>query len=52
MKKMERILNEHFLAEKLSPRALLTRIGINTGDMVVGNMGTSRKMDYTIMAIR
>jgi adenylate cyclase len=49
MKKMERILNEHFLAEKLSPTPLLTRIGINTGDMVVGNMGTSRKMDYTIM---
>jgi adenylate cyclase len=26
-----------------------TRIGINTGDMVVGNMGTPNKMDYTIM---
>ena len=49
MKKMERILNEHFLAEKLSPTALHTRIGINTGEMVVGNMGTARKMDYTIM---
>jgi adenylate cyclase len=28
---------------------LYTRIGINTGDMVVGNMGTPNKMDYTIM---
>ncbi|MFZ4618210.1 MAG: adenylate/guanylate cyclase domain-containing protein [Rectinemataceae bacterium] len=28
---------------------MLTRVGINTGDMVVGNMGTNRKMDYTII---
>jgi len=28
---------------------LFTRIGINTGEMVVGNMGTPSKMDYTIM---
>jgi adenylate cyclase len=26
-----------------------TRIGVNTGDMVVGNMGTPSKMNYTIM---
>src|SRR3989304_691180 len=26
-----------------------TRIGLNTGPMVVGNMGTTRKMNYTIM---
>jgi len=31
------------------PRPLFTRLGINTGDMVVGNMGTPNKMDYTIM---
>jgi adenylate cyclase len=49
MKKMEKILNEHFLTEKLSPTPLATRIGINTGEMVVGNMGTAQKMDYTIM---
>jgi class 3 adenylate cyclase/CHASE2 domain-containing sensor protein len=30
-------------------RPLYTRVGINTGDMVVGNMGTPDKMDYTIM---
>jgi adenylate cyclase len=49
MKKMERLLNEHFLATKMSPTPLFTRIGINTGKMVVGNMGTDQKMDYTIM---
>jgi class 3 adenylate cyclase len=31
------------------PYQLFTRLGINTGDMVVGNMGTPNKMDYTIM---
>ena len=30
-------------------RPLYTRLGINTGDMVVGFMGTPGKMDYTIM---
>ncbi len=49
MKRKEAELNERFLAEKMAPNPLLTRIGINTGDMVVGNMGTERKMDYTIM---
>lgn len=49
MKKMEQILNTHLINEKLSPSSLLTRIGINTGEMVVGNMGTAKKMDYTIM---
>ncbi|MDR3193138.1 MAG: adenylate/guanylate cyclase domain-containing protein [Treponema sp.] len=28
---------------------LFTRFGVNTGDMVVVNMGTPNKMDYTIM---
>ncbi|MDR2257992.1 MAG: adenylate/guanylate cyclase domain-containing protein [Treponema sp.] len=32
-----------------NPAPLYTRIGINSGDMVVGNMGTPSKMDYTIM---
>jgi adenylate cyclase len=30
-------------------RPLYTRLGINSGDMVVGFMGTPDKMDYTIM---
>ncbi len=49
MKKIENFLNEHFLEENLSPSPLQTRIGINTGEMVVGNMGTANRMDYTIM---
>jgi adenylate cyclase len=31
------------------PCPMFTRLGVNTGDMVVGNMGTPSKMDYTIM---
>jgi adenylate cyclase len=49
MKKTETELNKKFLENGMAPNPLLTRIGINTGDMVVGNMGTARKMDYTIM---
>ena len=49
MKHTEAELNLKFLADSLTPLPLLTRIGINTGDMVVGNMGTKRKMDYTMM---
>ena len=49
MKKAEAELNRVVMAEGLSPLPLYTRIGINTGEMVVGNMGTSNKMNYTIM---
>ncbi len=49
MKKIEQHLNEHFVNNKLSPSEVYTRIGVNTGEMVVGNMGTKQKMDYTIM---
>lgn len=49
MKRAERLLNERFLDSSLSPAPLFTRIGINSGEMVVGNMGTIKKMDYTII---
>ncbi len=49
MKRMEAELNKKFLEKKMTPSPLLTRIGLNTGDMVVGNMGTENKKNYTIM---
>ncbi len=49
MKHAEEELNRKFLADSLTPAPLLTRIGVHTGDMVVGNMGTKRKMNYTMM---
>jgi adenylate cyclase len=49
MKRVETELNRRFLGDKMSPAPLFTRIGINTGEMVVGNMGTVKKMDYTVM---
>ncbi|MDR2786178.1 MAG: adenylate/guanylate cyclase domain-containing protein, partial [Treponema sp.] len=49
IKKAERELNTVIMEEGLSPSPLFTRIGVNTGEMVVGNMGAENKMDYTIM---
>ena len=49
MKIAEGELNRHVMEQNISPSELYTRIGINSGDMVVGNMGTPNKMDYTIM---
>jgi adenylate cyclase len=49
IKKAERELNALIMQEGLSPVPLFTRIGINTGEMVVGNMGAENKMDYTVM---
>jgi adenylate cyclase len=49
MRRIEAEMNERFLASKLAPSPLKTRFGINTGLMVVGNMGTEKKMNYTIM---
>ena len=49
MKKVEEQLNSRFREQNLSPEPVFTRIGINTGEIVVGNMGTAQKMDYTMM---
>ena len=49
MKKTEGELNSLLCTEGLSSMPVFTRIGINTGDMIVGNMGTENKMDYTVM---
>jgi len=49
MKRIESQLNAKFMEEGIAPSPLLTRFGINTGQMVVGNMGTDKKMDYTVI---
>jgi class 3 adenylate cyclase len=49
MKKIETEFNKTIMEQKISPGPLFTRIGINTGDMVAGNIGTENKMNYTIM---
>ncbi|MBN2617948.1 MAG: adenylate/guanylate cyclase domain-containing protein, partial [Spirochaetales bacterium] len=49
MKRVEIELNKRFKEDAWIEDNICTRIGINTGDMVVGNMGTQKKMDYTIM---
>lgn len=49
MKQAEEKLNEEMMAANETPMPIYTRIGVNTGAMVVGNMGTDNKMNYTIM---
>lgn len=49
MKQAELEFNAEMLAADVIPMPVYTRIGINTGNMVVGNMGTDKKMNYTMM---
>lgn len=49
MKEMEVQLNIGFKEKGMTPSPVQTRIGINSGPCVVGNMGTPKKMDYTMM---
>jgi len=46
---MAAMVKKGILKSPDDPCPMFTRLGINTGDMVVGNMGTPNKMDYTIM---
>ena len=47
MQKSIQLLDKRFAAEG-RPRVAV-RMGLNTGRMVVGNMGSAQRMDYTIM---
>ena len=49
MKEAENEINKTLYEAGKIPMPINTRIGINTGKMVVGNMGTEKKMNYTIM---
>jgi class 3 adenylate cyclase len=49
MKETEQALNRRIEEEGLAPQPFFTRIGINTGPMVVGNMGSENRLNYTIM---
>ncbi|QEN04476.1 CHASE2 domain-containing protein [Thiospirochaeta perfilievii] len=49
MKQVEKKLNVSFKERGMTPSPVNTRIGINSGPCVVGNMGTPKKMDYTMM---
>ncbi|OJF76056.1 MAG: hypothetical protein BKP49_09605 [Treponema sp. CETP13] len=49
MQKMEKIINEQLLHEGLIKKPLHTRMGINTGEMIVGNVGSIKRLDYTII---
>jgi adenylate cyclase len=47
---MQRTLSEIRERWRMEGKPILyTRIGINTGDMVVGNMGGAEKFDYTVI---
>jgi len=49
MKETEKEINRYIRENGMGSSPLLTRIGIGSGEMVVGNMGTEKKMNYTIM---
>ncbi|HCC34294.1 MAG TPA: adenylate/guanylate cyclase domain-containing protein [Ruminococcaceae bacterium] len=46
---MEAMVKKGILRSIDDPCPMFTRLGVNSGSMVVGNMGTPSKMDYTIM---
>jgi class 3 adenylate cyclase len=46
---MEALVQKGILKSRDDPDPVYTRLGVNSGEMVVGNMGTPSKMDYTIM---
>jgi class 3 adenylate cyclase len=49
MLRMEKIINDQLLSEGLITKPLRTRMGVNTGEMIVGNIGSIKRFDYTII---
>ena len=49
MKKVEADFNKKHILDGFISSELYTRIGLNSGEMLVGNMGTDMKKNYTMM---
>ena len=49
MRRLEPVLNDRLVRSGMTPIPLRTRIGLHTGQMTVGNLGTPERLDYTII---
>mgnify|MGYP000847800275 FL=1 len=49
MKEKEIEINQKIKDQNIVDKPFYTRIGLNSGDMVVGNMGSTKRLDYTMI---
>lgn len=49
MRRLEPVLNDRLVRTGLTQVPLRTRIGVHTGPMTVGNLGTEARLDYTVI---